>query len=148
MFILRTKTDDGIKTFVFHQPIIPGTTAKMAREAEFEAAHKASNYIMRTSAAGFIAEVNSPEDTRGALVKKWDHKRRLWKDMYVRQLNYTVDSGRYRDRVWAVLGTEEECRTMADETNAKAECWADIRCHIEHLVGPLWQCVYCDPYKD
>lgn len=133
MYILRAKTDDNITTFSFQI---------------LEAANEAASYVMRTSAAGFIAEVESESSTNGKILKKWDHKRHLYGDRYARKLSYTTQSGAYRDTVWAVLGHEEECRHMADETNAKADCWASTTCHVKHLVGPLWQCVFCDPYKD
>ena len=148
MIIMKTRTDKGITTFVFHQVVIPGTTAEQAKHAEFEAAHKAAKYVMRTSAAGFIAEVDSPDSTCGKILKPWDHYKTMLDGRKIRSLRYHIQGGAYRSSEWAVLGTEEECNKMAEETNAEAKCWADITCHVEHIVGPLWQCVYHDPYKD
>ena len=148
MIIMKTKTDKGVTTFVFHQVVIPGTTAEQAKHAEHEAANKAAGYVMRTSAAGFVAEVDSADSTHGKILKQWDNYKSISDGRKFRTLRYHIQSGAYKDTKWAVLGTEEECLEMATETNSKATCWASVTCHVEHLVGPLWQCVYCDPYKD
>lgn len=148
MIILRVKTNDGITTFPFQQIMIPGTTEKQAHDAEIEAANKAAYYVMKTTAAGFIAEADSIDSTSGKILKKWDHQQHLYGDKYSRRLSYHIRGGAYQDTKWAVLGTEEECNRLAEKTNAEATCWASVTCHVEHLVGPLWQCVYCDPYKD
>ena len=148
MIILRTKTNDGVKTFLFHQVLIPGTTPQQAHDAELEAANKAAYYVMKTSAAGFIAEAESVDSTSGKILKKWDHRQHLYGDKYSRRLSYHIRGGAYQDTKWAVLGTEEECLRMAEETNAKATCWASVSAHVEHIVGPLWQTVFTDPYKD
>lgn len=147
MIILRVKTNDGITTFPFQQIMIPGTTEKQARAAELEAANKAARYIQKTTAAGFIAEAESVDSTSGKILKQWDN---CWSygDKVSRRLSYHIQSGAYKDTEWAVLGTEEECHRMADETNAKAVCWASVSAHVEHIVGPLWQTVFTDPFKD
>lgn len=133
MFIVRTKTDSGINTFSFKTK---------------EGAEQAAGWIMKTSAAGFIAEAESADSMKGKILQNWDHKRRLYADKYSRKLEYDIKYGRYRDTVYAVLGTEDECLKMSEETNAEAVCWASTHCHVEHLVGPLWQCVYTEPYTD
>ena len=148
MFILRMLTDDGIQTLVFDQPIIPGTTAKMARDANIEASNKAAQYVMKTSAAGFIAEVESPDDMQGKIVKKWDHKTHLYGDKYARHSSYSIRYGKYRDTVDGYLGTEEWCRNKCDEVNKDCEGWYSKHAHLEHIVGPLWQCVVTSPYLD
>lgn len=147
MIILRVKTNDGITTFPFQQIMIPGTTEKQARAAELETANKAAHYIQKTTAAGFIAEAESADSTSGKILKQWDN---CWKygNKISRRLSYHIRSGAYQDTEWAVLGTEEECCRMAEETNAKATCWASVSAHVEHIVGPLWQTVFTDPYKD
>ena len=147
MVILRVKTNDGITTFPFQQVVIPGTTPKQAHAAELEAANKAAYYIKKTTAAGFIAETKSADSTSGKILDQWDNR---WKygDKVSRRLSYHVRSGAYQDTEWAVLGTEKECLRMAEETNAKATCWASVSARIEHIAGPLWQTVFCDPYKD
>jgi hypothetical protein len=148
MIILKAKTNDGVTTFPFHQVLIPGTTPQQARDAELEAANKAAYYVMKTSAAGFIAEAESVDSASGKILKKWDHRQHLYGDKYSRRLSYHIRGGAYQDTEWAVLGTEEECLRMAEETNAKATCWASVSAHVEHIVGPLWQTVFTDPYKD
>ena len=148
MIIIRVKTNEGVTTFPFQQVVIPGTTQKQAYDAEIEAANKAARYIQKTTAAGFIAEVDSIDSKNGKILKKWDHRKHLYGDKYSRRLSYNICSGAYRDTEWAVLGTEEDCNKMAEETNSKVTCWADTTCHIEHVVGPLWQCVYNKPYLD
>ena len=139
MIILRTKTDDGVRTFQF---------VESSREAELTCANKAAYYIMKTTAAGFIAETDSVDAARGKILQKWDHACILFGTEYRRKLSYSIKYGNYSDTVWAVIGTEKECIRMAEETNAKCTCWASTTCHVEHLCGPLWQCVYTDPYKD
>lgn len=133
MLILRTKTDDGITTFVF--------------ENESDAT-KAAQYVMKTTAAGFVAKVNSPEDTKGEILQKWDHKHHLYGNKYERSLSYYIRHGRYRDTEWAVIGTKKECDEMAEKTNKNATCWADTTCCVQHLIGPVWQCVHTSPYLD
>ena len=133
MYIIRTKTDDGIKTFPFQT---------------LEGLKKAAEYVKRTSAAAFSAEVDSETDTKGKLIEKWDHKYRLYGNEYRRALSYDIRSGAYRDDEWGVLGTEMECLEMARKQNAKITCWADTNCHVEHIVGVLWVCVYTRPYTD
>lgn len=133
MFIVRTKADSGIKTFVFQT---------------YDGAEKAVNWVMKTTAAGFLAEVKAEDSTKGKILREWDRKHRLYADKYTRGLSYNIRSGRYRDTIYAVLGSEEECLAMAKKTNDEITCWASTHCHVEHLVGPLWQCVYTEPYTD
>lgn len=148
MIILKTKTDEGVQVFNFTQVVIPGTTEEEAAEASIEAAMKAATYIMKTSAAGFVAEVNSINDTRGKILKAWDHKKRIYGNTYRRELSYNIKYGAYKDHVWAVLGTEENCLEMASQQNKKCQGWYDTSAHVEHLVGSLWQVVYTSPYLD
>lgn len=133
MYILRAMTDDGIKTFPFQT---------------IDGLEKATEYVMRTSAKGFTAEVDSEDAKAGKVIKAWDHKKHLYGNVYRRSLKYDIRSGAYRDDVWGRLGTEEECLAMAKEQNDKITCWADTHCNVEHIVGVLWVCVYTRPFTD
>ena len=144
MIIIRTKTDMGITTFPFVQPVIPGTTEKQAKSAELEAAKEAVSWIMKTTAAGFMAEVESEDSTSGKILQKWDHCTRYGK----RDLWYQIKYGAYKDDVSAIFGTEEQCLQMAEEINKKASSWWDTNAHVEHVVGSLWQTVIVHPYTD
>ena len=144
MIILRTKTDTGITTFTFNQIVLPGTTQHDADLADFDAARRAAKVVKRTSAAGFIAWVDSANDTHGRIIEKWDHIGK----MGFRSLTYDIQYGRYKDEIYAVIGTEEFCNTKAENINARCECWADDTAHVEHVAGPVYICVVKRPYTD
>ena len=144
MIIIRTKTDKGITTFPFVQVVIPGTTTEQAKAAELEAAKQAASWIMRTTAAGFMAEVDSEDSTSGKILEKWDHRTRYGK----RDLWYQIKYGPYKDDTSAVFGTEEQCLQMAEEINKKSSSWWDTNAYAEHVVGSLWQCVIVHPFTD
>lgn len=134
MYILRVKTvnDKGeakIQTLPFNTE---------------DGAIKGAGWVMKTSAAGFIAESESIDSTHGRIIKKWDHTSKYG----YASLHYTVQSGAYKDTVSATLGTEQDCLAMASECNAKCQGWFDRSARVEHLVGPLWQTVFTDPYLD
>ena len=149
MIIVRMLTNDGIQNFVFNQPVIPGTTRQMADAASMEAAKKAASYIRKTSAAGFIAIVENADDKTGKIIDRWDNCGIYGANgnVVVRYNNYTIREGKYRDCIYAYLGTEEWCAEYAKETNKGTAGWG-ARAHIEHIVGPLWQCVVTVPYLD
>ena len=129
MYVLRVKDKDGVQTFTFNLE---------------EAVYKAADWVMRTTAAGFIAEVESSDSTHGKILKKWDHSGKYGHS----SLHYTVQSGAYKDRITATLGTETNCLNMAEECNKNCNGWWCRSAHVEHIVGPLWQVVYTDPYTD
>ena len=109
-----------------------------------EGALKAANWVMKTSAAGFVAEVEDVNATHGKILKKWDHTSRFGYS----SLHYTIQHGAYRDTISATLGTEEDCLAMAEECNSKCQGWFDRSASVEHLVGSLWQVKFTDPYLD
>lgn len=127
MFILKVRTETEIKTFSFQ--LLMG-------------AENAMTYIMKTTADAFIAEVKTPEDKKGIIIKKHFGLEGM------RKLSYSQPSRRYADCVWYQLGTEQECKDLAKETNSKITSWASVSARVEHIIGPLWQVVYTDPYKD
>ena len=129
MFILRTKTKDGIQTFPF------GTE---------EGVNKGAEWVMLTTAAGFIADVDDIDSKNGKVLKKWDHSTKFGSS----SLHYTIKCGAYKDTVTATIGTEMDCLALAEQCNEKCEGWWSRSAHVEHLVGPLWQVVYTTPYLD
>lgn len=129
MFILRVKTKEDVQTFPF--------------ETE-EGLSEGAEWIMRTTAAGFTAIVDSENSKNGKILKKWDHSTKFGHSA----LHYTIKCGAYKDTVTATIGTEMDCLALAEQCNEKCEGWWCRRAHVEHLVGPLWQVVYTDPYLD
>ena len=133
MYIMRIKTKVEGKVRVQTLPFMTE-----------DGAIKAAGYVMKTSAAGFIAKTESLEATTGKIIKKWDHTS---KNGYA-SLHYIIQHGAYKDTISATIGTEEDCLAMAGECNSKCQGWFDRSACVEHLVGPLWQVKFTDPYLD
>lgn len=128
MYILRMKDKNGIQTLPF------GTE---------KGAFDGAAWVMKTTAAGFIAEAEDVNSTHGKILKQWDHSTK-WGS----SLHYTVQSGAYKDTITATIGTEMDCLALSEQCNEKCEGWWCRHAHVEHLVGPLWRVVFTDPYLD
>lgn len=131
MYILRTKTNDGIRTFEFE-------TMQDMRDAAY--------YVKQTSADGFMAVLGS-DPMHGKVIEQWAHHS-SWGGQIHSNLSYSEKQRAYADGKSMTLGAEEECRRMAKETNDKVTCWADMYARVEHLVGSLWQTVFVCPFTD
>lgn len=125
MLIIRTKTVDG----KIHEFSFGGK-----RDLEIGV-----NAIKCTGTMGFSASIKEPGDSRGTILAKWNG---------VGRMDYTIKDRPYADRVWAEIGTKAECEAAAEETNAKATCWASTTACVRHIAGTMYETVYTDPYTD
>ena len=123
MYILRTRDEEGTKTFEFNT---------------IQAAEKAMEYIKRTTADAFLAEVKAPDDKHGKVLQ------RKVGDGY-KKLTYSKTK-KY-ETIEYEFGTEEECSKKCRETNREITCRFSVRAHMEHFVGPLWATVYTEPME-
>lgn len=131
MYILRTKTNDGIRTFEFETL----TDAKTA-----------ARYVKLTSADGFVA-IPGSDSMHGKLVEKWENHS-TWGDRTYSTLSYSQRQRPYADHVSYWLGTEEECKSEAEKINAQITCWASRSADASKLVGSLWRLTITDPFTD
>lgn len=129
MYIIRFKTGNQTKTYTF--------TAKWQLD-------RAAAVAKKTNAAWFSAIVSNEiaaAGMRGRILEQYDAQ---WGG----SMSYVVQSGPYRDYVWATIGSQEECERKAAEVNAKITCWADVSAKAERVAGSMWQVICTDPFKD
>lgn len=129
--MLRTKTDDGIRTFKFQRLVDAQTAAE---------------YVKNTSADGFVAQLGA-DDMHGKIIDQWENHKRI-ANMVWSTLNYGQRQRPYADSISYTLGTEEECTKSAAKINAQGTCWASRYAGAEQLVGPLWRLTITDPFTD
>lgn len=101
----------------------------------------AVSVLANTGCAGFLAMSRDPAGKTGKVLQQWSASKYA-------HLSETISHGAYRDHVWRVFGTKEECEKMVEETNAQVRCWADVHAKLVQIVGSLWACEKTDPYKD
>lgn len=152
-------TDKAIKAFAKANsaPTISGNliwfvkTKETIRDSEVIHAFQFNNehdarcavgVLANTGCAGFLAMSRDPAGKTGKVLQQWSA------DSKYAHLSETISHGAYRDHVWRVFGTKEECEKMVEETNAQIRCWADVHAKLVQIVGSLWACEKTDPYKD
>lgn len=126
MYIIKTRKENAVTVFYFDRR---------------EDLDKACRFLGKTNAEWFAAEVKHADSRTGHIIQKED-------GCYGKTLSYVIQNRAYRDYVYAVLGTEGDCKKAAAEKNAQVRCWADMTAEAEPITGDLWQVVYTDPYKD
>ena len=129
MYVMKVKHNNEVETFKF--------------DCEKDI-RKAAEVVRKTRCPGFIAIADSVDSTRGKILEQWPNE----PAKAARSMTYYFPMRRYADSQWATLGSRESCIKLEQETNAKVRCWADVSASAKQVVGPLWQVVFTDPYKD
>lgn len=124
MIILKVKANDIVKTFVM---------------SSIYQAKKAEKFFKATGAAYYIAEVENIESTKGKILaqNQGDNHPGF---VYYQQEQF--------GRETCTLGTESECRKLAEEIRAKQRTTADPFACVKQIADTVWVCEEIDYYMD
>lgn len=123
MIILKAKANNIVKTFVM---------------SSVYQAKKAEKFFAATGAAYYIAEVENIESTKGKiLVQSKEHNNAGF--VYYNQNQFRTEN--------CTLGTESECKKLAEEIRAKQQTTADPFACVKQIADTVWVCKEVD-YMD